>query len=162
MPAAGATTPSSSTRSPSCAAGARRSSACAAAPSCSPRPACSTGAGPRRTGPGRERLAAEHPAVDVDADPIWTRDGNVWTSAGVTAGIDVALALVEDDHGVEVAETCARWLVMFLRRPAARASSPRRCGAQRARDEPIRRAQELIEADPGADHRLACSPAGSR
>ena len=41
----------------------------------------------------------------------------MWTSAGVTAGIDVALALVEDDHGVDVAETVARWLVMFLRRP---------------------------------------------
>ena len=63
------------------------------------------------------RLAAEHPDVHVDADPIWTRDGDVWTSAGVTAGIDVALALVEDDHGVDVAETVARWLVMFLRRP---------------------------------------------
>ena len=71
----------------------------------------------RPTGPGRTAWPAEHPDVDVDADPIWVRDGNVWTSAGVTAGIDVALALVEDDHGVDVAETVARWLVMFLRRP---------------------------------------------
>ena len=101
-----------------------------------------------------ERLAAEHPAVDVDADPIWTRDGDVWTSAGVTAGIDLALALVEDDHGVEVAETVARWLVMFLRRPGrpepvrragvapagARRAGPPGPGADRGR--------------PGADHRL--------
>ena len=101
-----------------------------------------------------ERLAAEHPAVDVDADPIWTRDGNVWTSAGVTAGIDVALALVEDDHGVEVAETCARWLVMFLRRPGTQSQFAAPVWRDRARDEPIRQAQELIETDPGADHRL--------
>ena len=101
-----------------------------------------------------ERLAAEHPAVDVDADPIWTRDGNVWTSAGVTAGIDVALALVEDDHGVDVAETCARWLVMFLRRPGTQSQFAAPVWRDRARDEPIRRAQELIEADPAADHRL--------
>lgn len=41
----------------------------------------------------------------------------VWTAAGVTAGIDLALALVEDDHGTEIAQTVARWLVLYLRRP---------------------------------------------
>jgi len=101
-----------------------------------------------------DRLANEFPLLDVDADPIWTRDGNVWTSAGVTAGIDVALALVEDDHGVDVAETVARWLVMFLRRPGTQSQFAAPVWRTRARDEPIRRAQELIEADPGADHRL--------
>ena len=100
------------------------------------------------------QLAATYPDVDVDPDPIWTRDGNVWTSAGVTAGIDVALALVEDDHGVDVAETCARWLVMFLRRPGTQSQFAAPVWRERARDEPIRRAQELIEADPGADHRV--------
>ena len=62
-------------------------------------------------------LAAEFPAITVDADPIYRRDGNVWTSAGVTAGIDLALALVEDDLGGDVAQNVARWLVMFLHRP---------------------------------------------
>ena len=100
------------------------------------------------------RLAAEHPAVRVDADPIWTRDGDVWTSAGVTAGIDVALALVEDDHGVDVAETVARWLVMFLRRPGTQSQFAAPVWRRRARDEPVRRAQELIDADPADDHRL--------
>ena len=107
-------------------------------------------------------LAADHPDVDVDPDPIWIRDGNVWTSAGVTAGIDVALALVEDDHGVEVAETVARWLVMFLRRPGGQSqfAAPvwRPAGARRA-DAP----------GPGADRDrpgrrpppAACSPARS-
>ena len=98
-------------------------------------------------------LAERHPEVDVDADPIWTRDGNVWTSAGVTAGIDVSLALVEDDHGVEIAEECARWLVMFLRRPGGQSQFAAPVW-RRARDEPIRKAQELIEADPSADLRL--------
>jgi transcriptional regulator GlxA family with amidase domain len=100
------------------------------------------------------RLADRHPEIDVDADPIWTRDGNVWTSAGVTAGIDVALALVEDDLGVEVAEHIARWLVMFLRRPGNQSQFAAPVWQRRARDAPIRRAQELIEADPAADHRL--------
>ena len=100
------------------------------------------------------RLAAEHPDVRVDADPIWTRDGDVWTSAGVTAGIDVALALVEDDHGVDVAETVARWLVMFLRRPGTQSQFAAPVWRRRARDEPVRRAQDLIDADPADDHRL--------
>jgi transcriptional regulator GlxA family with amidase domain len=99
-------------------------------------------------------LAARHPEIDVDADPIWTRDGDVWTSAGVTAGIDVALALVEDDLGVEVAEHIARWLVMFLRRPGSQSQFAAPVWRTRARDAPVRRAQELIESDPAADHRL--------
>jgi transcriptional regulator GlxA family with amidase domain len=101
-----------------------------------------------------DRLASRHPEVDVDADPIWTRDGNIWTSAGVTAGIDVALALVEDDHGIEVAEQIARWLVMFLRRPGNQSQFAAPVWQRRARDAPVRRAQELIETDPSADHRL--------
>ena len=99
-------------------------------------------------------LAARHPEIDVDPDPIWTCDGNIWTSAGVTAGIDVALALVEDDLGVEVAEQIARWLVMFLRRPGSQSQFAAPVWRTRARDAPVRRAQELIESDPAADHRL--------
>ena len=63
------------------------------------------------------RLAAEYPSITVDPDPIYIRDGKYWSSAGVTAGIDLALTLVEDDLGTEVAQTVARWLVMFLHRP---------------------------------------------
>jgi transcriptional regulator GlxA family with amidase domain len=100
------------------------------------------------------RLAAEHPAVEVDADPIWVRDGDVWTSAGVTAGIDLALALVEDDHGVDVAETVARWLVVFLRRPGSQSQFAAPVWRRRARHEPVRHAQDLIDADPAGDHRL--------
>lgn len=63
------------------------------------------------------RLAREFPELVVDPDPVFTRAGAVWTSAGVTAGIDLALALVEEDHGAELAQLIARHLVMFLRRP---------------------------------------------
>ena len=62
-------------------------------------------------------LAARYPAVRVEPDPIFIRDGSVWTSAGVTAGIDLALALVEDDLGRAVALAVARQLVVFLKRP---------------------------------------------
>jgi transcriptional regulator GlxA family with amidase domain len=64
-----------------------------------------------------DTLARRHPSVRVEAEPIFTRDGELWTSAGVTAGIDLALAMVEDDHGHALALAIARELVMFLRRP---------------------------------------------
>lgn len=63
------------------------------------------------------QLQDDHPAVEVDGDAIYVRDRDRWTSAGVTAGIDLALALVEDDHGAELAHAVASWLVVFLRRP---------------------------------------------
>ncbi len=62
------------------------------------------------------RLRARHPQVEVDADRIFVRDGNVWTSAGVSAGIDLTLALIEDDYGHAVAIETARQLVMFIKR----------------------------------------------
>jgi transcriptional regulator GlxA family with amidase domain len=62
-------------------------------------------------------LAERYPAVEIDPDPVWVRDGDIWTSAGVTAGIDLALALVEDDLGAQVALAVARELVVFLKRP---------------------------------------------
>jgi transcriptional regulator GlxA family with amidase domain len=61
-------------------------------------------------------LAKRYPKVAVDPDPIFVRDGRVYTSAGATAGIDLALALVESDLGRDVALTIARWLVLYLRR----------------------------------------------
>ncbi len=68
-----------------------------------------------------DRLAALHPRVDVIPDRIYVRDGSVWTSAGVTAGIDLALALVEDDCGAQLAHSVAGWLVVFARRPGGQA-----------------------------------------
>jgi transcriptional regulator GlxA family with amidase domain len=67
------------------------------------------------------RLAERFPAVRVEPDPIFVCDGPVWTSAGVTAGIDLALALVEEDLGRSVALAVARYLVVFLKRPGGQA-----------------------------------------
>ncbi|MDH7794582.1 transcriptional regulator GlxA family with amidase domain [Beijerinckia sp. GAS462] len=62
-------------------------------------------------------FARLYPEVKLDPDPIFVRDGNIWTSAGITAGIDLALALIEDDLGRETALAVARQLVVFLKRP---------------------------------------------
>ncbi len=98
------------------------------------------------------RLQSEFPDVTVDPDPIYLRDGNVWTSAGVTAGIDLALALVEDDHGTAVAQTVARWLVMFLHRPGGQTQFAAPVWAPRAERSTVRAVQALVEAAPGGDH----------
>ena len=100
------------------------------------------------------RLADEFPAITVDADPIYRRDGNVWTSAGVTAGIDLALALVEDDHGAEIAQHVARWLVMFRHRPGGQSQYATSVWIRRADRRAVRAAQDAIEADPAGDHRV--------
>lgn len=68
-----------------------------------------------------ERMQTEHPLVTVDPDRIYVHDRDRWTSAGVTAGIDLALGLVEADHGAEMAHMVARWLVVFVRRPGGQA-----------------------------------------
>jgi transcriptional regulator GlxA family with amidase domain len=68
-----------------------------------------------------ERLKAKHPNVLVELDPIYLQDGAIWTSAGMTAGIDLALALIEDDHGRRVSLAVAKELVVFLHRPGGQA-----------------------------------------
>jgi transcriptional regulator GlxA family with amidase domain len=67
------------------------------------------------------RLAAEYPTIRVLNDPIWVRDDHIWTSAGVTAGIDLTLALIEQDLGAAVALGVARRLVVYMRRPGGQA-----------------------------------------
>lgn len=99
-------------------------------------------------------LRAAHADLIVDAEPIYVRDEEVWSSAGVTAGIDLALAIVEHDHDAEVAQTVARWLVMFLRRPGGQTQFATPVWTERAELEPIRRAQDLVDADPAGDHRV--------
>jgi transcriptional regulator GlxA family with amidase domain len=100
------------------------------------------------------RLAAEFPALTVDPEPIYIRDGRFWTSAGVTAGIDLALALVEDDVGAEVAQTVARWLVMFLHRPGGQTQFASPVWVPRAERSAVRTVQSRVERAPGDDHRL--------
>src|SRR6516225_8854029 len=79
-------------------------------------------------------LARRFPWVRVERDPIFVRDGPVWTSAGVTAGIDLALALVEDDLHRGVALAVARYLVVFLKRPGGQAQFSTALSLQMAED----------------------------
>lgn len=85
-----------------------------------------------------ETLGHAYPKVSVEPDAIYVQDGNVWTSAGVTAGIDMALALVADDHGRTAAATVARRLVVYLRRSGGQGQFSALLAAQSANDEPIR------------------------
>jgi transcriptional regulator GlxA family with amidase domain len=98
-------------------------------------------------------LAARHPTVTVDPRPIFVRDGDVWTSAGVTAGMDLALALVADDLGSERAREVARWLVLYLQRPGGQAQFSAHLDGQVARPGPLQALQawmaEHLDEDLG-------------
>jgi len=94
-------------------------------------------------------LERNHPAVEVDPDPIFVRDGNVYTSAGVTAGIDLALALVEEDLGPQAALAVARSLVLFVRRPGGQAQFSAGLRTQVASHRRIRELQQWIQGHLG-------------
>ena len=83
-------------------------------------------------------LEDTYPGVTVDPDAIYVHDGNVWTSAGVTAGIDLALALVAEDHGHQAAATIARQLVVYLQRSGGQAQFSAILAGQAADSEPVR------------------------
>lgn len=102
-----------------------------------------------------DALARRHPAVTVDPEPIWVRDGNVWTSAGVTAGIDLALALVADDRGSDVALRVARELVVFLQRPGGQAQFSAGLAARPAAKLPLRELQGWVADHLGDDLSVA-------
>jgi len=99
-------------------------------------------------------LARLHPEVIVDQEPIFVRDGAIWTSAGVTAGMDLALALVEEDLGSDAALTIARHLVLFLRRPGNQSQFSATLAAQQAEREPLREIQRAVLEDIAGDHRV--------
>ena len=95
-----------------------------------------------------DELAGKYPDLTVDPDPIFIRDGCLITSAGVTAGIDLALALIEEDIGRAMALTVARYLVVFLRRPGSQSQFSAQLQAQTATSKPIRRVQQWITEHP--------------
>lgn len=101
-----------------------------------------------------EDLAKRFPKVQVEADPIFVRDGPIWTSAGVTSGIDLALALLEDDLGREKALAVARYLVMFLKRPGGQAQFSAALTLQAA-DTPFGGLHDWIHANLAADLSLS-------
>jgi transcriptional regulator GlxA family with amidase domain len=96
-------------------------------------------------------LARTYPTVSVDPEPIFVRDGNVYTSAGVTAGIDLALALVEEDLGAATALDVARNLVLFVRRPGGQAQFSATLAGQAAARPGIRELQAWISEHLDAD-----------
>jgi len=110
-------------------------------------------------------LSRGYPDVEVESDTIFVRAGSIYSSAGVTAGMDLALSLVEEDQGREVALATARELVMFLRRPGGQAQFSAQLAAQFAEHEPLSELQAFIVDHPNEDlsvetlaSRVAMSP----
>ncbi|MEU4442260.1 DJ-1/PfpI family protein [Actinosynnema sp. NPDC050801] len=97
-----------------------------------------------------DRLAAEHPSVDVVPDAIYVQDRRLVTSAGVTAGIDLALALVESDHDAALARLIARWMVVFLQRPGGQSQFSVRSSVPPVREPGLRALLDAIVDDPAA------------
>lgn len=100
-----------------------------------------------------DALADAHPDVTVEEDPIFVRDGRFWTSAGVTAGIDLdlALALVEEDFGRELSLSIARMMVVFMQRPGGQSQFSAQLMMQSAARQPIRDLQHWVLANLDAD-----------
>ncbi|HKY14903.1 MAG TPA: GlxA family transcriptional regulator [Microthrixaceae bacterium] len=107
-----------------------------------------------------ELLAKRHPDLTVHADRIFVRDRDRWTSAGVTAGIDLALALIEDDHGPALAHEVAAWLVVFARRPGGQAQFSAQLSAQRASRSSLRELQDWLPDH--LDHDLTVAALAAR
>jgi transcriptional regulator GlxA family with amidase domain len=98
-----------------------------------------------------DELSRRHPDVVVQRDAIFVRDGQVWTSAGVTAGMDLALALVEEDLGPAAARDVARWLVLFLKRPGGQSQFSAQLASSGAGREALRELQAWIPGNLGSD-----------
>jgi transcriptional regulator GlxA family with amidase domain len=98
-----------------------------------------------------DQLRRSNPQCRVEDDRIFVRDGNVWTSAGVSTGIDLALAMVEEDHGAQLALEISRWLVVYLRRPGGQSQFSAPLAAQVAERDGIRKLllwmSENVQAD---------------
>jgi transcriptional regulator GlxA family with amidase domain len=110
-------------------------------------------------------LAQRYPKIRVETDPIFVRDGKIWSSAGVCAGMDLALAMAEQDHGRELALTVAQWMVIFLKRPGGQSQFSVGLAAQATEHERIRELQSWALAHLGAElgvaalaKRVAMSP----
>lgn len=97
-------------------------------------------------------LARRFPAVTVDPDAIFVRDGNLYSSAGVAAGVDLALALVEEDHGADVARRAAQLLVVYMQRAGGQSQFSASLTGPTPRSPLVRRVVDLICADPAFPH----------
>ena len=97
-------------------------------------------------------LARAFPDITVEPDAIFVRDADVFTSAGVSSGIDLALALVEQDYGTELVRDVARWLVVYLKRAGGQSQFSALLEANPPQQSALRVVTDMIAADPGADH----------
>jgi transcriptional regulator GlxA family with amidase domain len=98
-----------------------------------------------------ERFAQRYPRVAVQPDALYVRDGSGVTSAGVSSGIDLALSLVEEDHGPELAAEVARSMVVFMQRPGGQSQFSAPSRAHVGRSSPLRTLLDAVAADP-AEH----------
>lgn len=98
-----------------------------------------------------ELMQQRFPEIQVDADAIFVREGNVWTSAGVTAVFDLMLAIVEDDLGREIALAVARDLVVYLKRPGGQSQFSAHLQGQMTSNPTVRQIQAYINDSPNAD-----------
>jgi transcriptional regulator GlxA family with amidase domain len=96
-------------------------------------------------------LAQRHPEVEVRPDQIYVHDRDRWTSAGVTAGIDLTLALIEADHGARLAHQVAAWLVVFVQRPGGQAQFSAQLRAMPARTPGVAEVQRWLPDHLDAD-----------
>jgi transcriptional regulator GlxA family with amidase domain len=101
------------------------------------------------------QLALRFPSVQVEPDDIFVRDGQMMTSAGVSAGIDLSLALVEDHYGAEVARAVAKDMVVFMQRPGGQSQFSVRSRAPHTRHEMLRGVLDAVAENPGAHHTLS-------
>jgi transcriptional regulator GlxA family with amidase domain len=99
-------------------------------------------------------LAARHPTTHVEPDSIYVRDGTTYTSAGVSAGLDLALALVEEDHGPDLTRDVARRLVVYLQRAGGQSQFSAPLQGPPPRTPALRRIVDLVTADPAGNHSL--------
>jgi transcriptional regulator GlxA family with amidase domain len=99
-------------------------------------------------------LSTRFPDVDVDPEALFVRDGNVFTSAGIAAGMDLALALVEEDLGPDAARSAAKVLVVFLQRPGGQSQFSAWNTTRAVKNEPLRKILDEIALDPSGKHTL--------
>ena len=100
-------------------------------------------------------LAERYPGIQVDATPIYIREGKIATSAGVTAALDLTLAFIEEDHGPEIARRVALGMVTYLKRPGNQAQMSIFTTAPRPQDRLLRGVLDHIIANPDGDLRIA-------
>ncbi len=101
-----------------------------------------------------QRLALDYPEITVQPNQIFIQEGNVFTSGGITSGIDLALSMIEDDWGHELALAVARYLVVFLKRPGGQSQFSNYLTTEAVNRPDLRALQTWIIANPTEDHRV--------